>query len=125
MQIAIAAKENNTIHQGHFGDSPFFDIYRIDGATLTLVERRKNPFLSEAEVEHGKVKGITGFLKDCDILAGRGFGMHSLKKLHQLGKKAWLVRHHTVQELLIDINLKQSEKIMQFNPESNKFEPMP
>ena len=123
--IAIAVEKDSTLHQGHFGDSPFFDVYEIDGSTITFIERRENPLLTDEEPRHGKVKGIAAFLNDCDIFAGRSFGLHSLKKLYQLGKRAWLVKHLNVQELLKDVSQKDSRKIMQFNPETGKFESMP
>ncbi len=126
MKIAIAVDSDTAIHQGHFGDSPRFVIYEFSDSRWSQVETRTNPFTDEAneKVQHGKVKGITAFLPDCDIFLGSGFGMHSLIKLQHAVRAVWLTRRQSLPEVIQALQQKDAAPFLQFDFSAKKFVPL-
>lgn len=126
MKIAIGIDSDSQIHKGHFGDSPRFAVYDLKDEQVIKTDERRNPFTEDEDgnVHHGKVKGITSFLPDCDIFLGNGFGMHSMIKLQQKVKAVWLTRQLNLADVLQALRQKDTAPFLQFDFSSKKFIPL-
>ena len=78
--IAVAVKEDGSLWGGHFGMSPYFNIYSFDGK---FIERRENPFGagSGKHEHHDNPKLIVGLLSECKVFIAKNMGPESKKKL--------------------------------------------
>lgn len=82
--IAIGINKANTIWKGHFGISPFFQVYNRDGK---LLETRINPHGSGENHKHSHDENqpllIKEILNDCSTFIGKRMGEGSKLKLAQ------------------------------------------
>ncbi len=78
-KIAVAVKNNSAMWKGHFGMSPYYQIYDLNG---NFLEQRENPFgLGKEKKHHDNPKLIIDLLKDCNIFIAIGIGEKSKRKL--------------------------------------------
>ncbi len=76
--------DKGELFSGHFGDSPEFWIYELQGDKWVLVEKRKNTTGEEEEHEehHGdprKFQRVMDLLKDVDVLLAYRMGPNYLR----------------------------------------------
>jgi predicted Fe-Mo cluster-binding NifX family protein len=100
--IAIGVNKANNIWKGHFGISPFFQVYNRDGE---LIETRVNPHGSGENHKHSHDENqpllIKEILSDCSTFIGKRMGEGSKLKLAQkLGIETILVETNDTTEAL-------------------------
>lgn len=82
--IAIGVSKANKIWKGHFGISPFFQVYDREGK---LIETRINPHGAGENHKHNHDDSqpilIKEILKDCKTFIGKRMGEQSKLKLAQ------------------------------------------
>ena len=81
--IAVAVNKNDKIWPGHFGISPYYNIYNKE---KNLIEKRLNPHgagVSDHGHDHddNQPKFIKEILHDCNIFIGKRMGEKSKLKL--------------------------------------------
>ena len=94
MKIAVPTADFKTVWKGHFGDSPFFLIFRLDGPCLRFVEARKNES-SKEDHEHGseeKFRAVMSLLEDVDAIAAWDVGPNVAKVKLRAKKQVYIVR---------------------------------
>ena len=78
-KIAVAVKNDSAMWKGHFGMSPYYRIYDLNG---NFLEQRENPFgLGNQKKHHDNPKLIVDLLKDCNIFIAVRMGEKSKSKL--------------------------------------------
>ena len=85
--IAIGVENENKMWEDHFGESPYFYLYDLEGK---LVETRLNPFGENgtATKEHGNPHQIIDLLSECSVFIGCSLG--KAKKIREMGFEAIL-----------------------------------
>lgn len=80
--IACGVEESGLMWKGHFGISPYFDIY---DENKIFVERRLNPYgtASGSHNHHDNPMLIIEFLSDCGIFVAKRMGQESIIKLEE------------------------------------------
>ena len=79
--IAVAVNKIDKVWHGHFGISPFFQIYNREGE---LIEKRINPHgAGHSKLDHDENKPllIKEILDDCSVFIGKRMGEKSKKIL--------------------------------------------
>ena len=79
--IAVAVNKIDKVWHGHFGISPFFQIYNREGE---LIENRINPQgAGHSKLDHDENKPllIKEILNDCSVFIGKRMGEKSKKIL--------------------------------------------
>ncbi len=78
--IAVASDGEKKIWKGHFGISPFFMIFDLNGKQIEL---RKNPYSAEngKHKHHDDPKRIVSLLHDCSVFIAKRMGDKSKRNL--------------------------------------------
>ena len=106
--IAVGVNKLDKIWHGHFGISPYFLIYNVDGE---MIEKRINPHGAGQghKHEHGDDQPflIKEILHDCKIFVGKQMGEGSKLKLAQkLGIETVLTESTEPQKVVNEILIK-------------------
>ncbi len=104
MRVAFGMENEESLTDGHYGDSKYFFIYEInDNGDLRLVEKRWNKAQDMEEREHGdekKFKAVISQLMDMDVLAAFRMGPNFVRIKEKTKKRVFLTHTKDLNDAL-------------------------
>ncbi|MCK5853562.1 dinitrogenase iron-molybdenum cofactor biosynthesis protein [bacterium] len=87
MELLVAfATDNgeNLKNDGHYGDAAYYIVYKMSEEDSEFVKNIENPkFVEKHHGDPNKAKGMTGLLKDIDVLVGGQFGTNITRMIQK------------------------------------------
>ncbi len=101
--VAFATEDNEKLkNDGHFGDAGFYLVYKMTKDSTEFLEKIENPkFAENHHIKGGdpnKAKGMSGLLKNVDVLVSRQFGTNITRMIKKF--VCVLPRVETIEEAI-------------------------
>ncbi len=110
IKVAIGTVDGKKLTRDHFGESPFFAIYRLTRDGWEFLELRRNKAAELEERSHGdpaKFRAVAGILRDVDVAAAWAMGPNYVRMRDEGRLVPYILRGKARKSMLVEDALRE------------------